>query len=100
MLWVISCISRPNTATQRTEHLPAHRSYLDSRNAEILLAGGLMTDDGAEAIGAMFIVDVGGRAQAQAFIDSEPLNRAGVFETPTIRRLFKGRLNLQLAERA
>jgi hypothetical protein len=38
------------------------------------------------------------RSAAQAFIDGEPFNQAGVFEKVTVCRLGKGRFNPQLVD--
>ncbi|MHA6730231.1 YciI family protein [Devosia sp. A369] len=98
MLWVIKCRNKQDIAAIRTAALPEHRIFLDSRENHILFAGGLQNDEGTDAIGAMFIVNVAGREQAQGFIDAEPLNRAGVFETVTVERLVKGRFHPHLID--
>ena len=37
MLWVISCVDKPNTAAIREEHLLPHRSYLQSQKRILVL---------------------------------------------------------------
>ena len=98
MLWAIYCISKPDSAALRSEHSTRHRSYLDASQPHLFFAGGLQSDDAAEIVGAMFIVNVKDRSAAQAFIDGEPFNQAGVFEKVTVCRLGKGRFNPQLVD--
>jgi uncharacterized protein YciI len=98
MLWQIHCIGKPNMAAVRNEHVKAHRSHLDAHQANLFFAGGLQTDDASDLLGAMFILNVPTREEAQAFIDGEPFHRAGVFEKVTVTRLGKGRFNPSLAD--
>ncbi len=98
MLWIIACKSRSDITDVRAAALPAHRAFLDAKAGEIFFAGGLQNDDATDSTGALFILKVGSRDQARAFIDAEPLNRAGVFETVTIDRLVKGRFHPHLVD--
>jgi uncharacterized protein YciI len=100
MLWAISCIDKPNTAATRAGILQSHRDYLQSRKDILVLAGATQNDDGTEAIGSLFIVNAGSRAEAKAFSDGDPFTKAGVFASITITRMRKGQWNPQAAEGA
>jgi uncharacterized protein YciI len=100
MLWVISCVDKPNTAAIREEHLLPHRSYLQSQKRILVLAGATQSDDGKEAIGSLFVVNVNSRSEAKAFSDSDPFTKAGVFSSVTITRMRKGQWNPEAAEGA
>ena len=50
MLWIISCVDKPNTAAIREQHLQPHRAYLGSQKKILVLAGATQSDDGATAI--------------------------------------------------
>jgi uncharacterized protein YciI len=100
MLWAISCVDKPNTAAIREEHLVPHRNYLQSQKRILVLAGATQTDDGKEAIGSLFVVNVNSRAEAKAFSDGDPFTKAGVFSTVTITRMRKGQWNPEAAEGA
>ena len=58
MLWTISCLDKPNTAAARAANLQPHRDYLQSQKGILVLAGATQTDDGKEAIGSLFVVNV------------------------------------------
>ena len=59
-----------------------------------------MADDGKEFIGSLLIVNVGSRAEAQAFVDGDPFQKAGMFKSVTITRMRKGQWNPQAVEGA
>jgi uncharacterized protein YciI len=100
MLWVISCIDKPNTAAIREKVLQPHRDYLGSKKDILVLAGATQTDDGKTAIGSCFIVNAGSRAEAKAFSDGDPFTQNGVFASITITRMRKGQWNPGAAEGA
>ena len=100
MLWIISCVDKPNTAAIREQHLQPHRAYLGSQKKILVLAGATQSDDGATAIGSLFVVNVGSRAEAKAFSDGDPFTQNGVFTSVTISRMRKGQWNPEAAEGA
>lgn len=100
MLWTISCVDKPNTAAIREKVLQPHRDYLQSRKDILVLAGATQNDDGTQAIGSLFVVNVGSRAEAKAFSDGDPFTQNGVFASITITRMRKGQWNPQAAEGA
>jgi uncharacterized protein YciI len=100
MLWIIACVDKPNTAAIREKHLQPHRDYLGSQRKILVLAGATQSDDGATAIGSLFVVNVNSRAEAKAFSDGDPFTQNGVFSSITITRMRKGQWNPQAAEGA
>lgn len=100
MLWTISCTDKPNTAAVRASVLQPHRDYLQSQKGILVLSGATQTDDGTEAIGSLFVVNVNSRAEARAFSDGDPFTQKGVFATITITRMRKGQWNPGVAEGA
>lgn len=100
MLWLITCVDRPNTASIREEHLKAHREHLTSQKKILVLAGATQNDEGTEAIGSCFVVNVNSRAEAKAFSDGDAFTKNGVFSSVTITRMRKGQWNPEAAEGA
>jgi uncharacterized protein len=72
---------------RQAEH---RRDYLVSQKGILVLAGATQTDDGKEAIGSLFVVNVGSRAEAKKFSDGDPFTQNGVFASITITRMRKG----------
>ena len=100
MLWTISCVDKPDTAAIRASVLQPHRDYLQSRKDILVLAGATQNDEGTEAIGSLFVVNVNSRAEARAFSDGDPFTQKGVFKSITITRMRKGQWNPGAAEGA
>jgi uncharacterized protein len=100
MLWTISCVDKPNTAAIREKVLVPHRDYLASQKGILVLAGATQNDDGTQAIGSLFVVNVDSRAKAKAFSDGDPFTQNGVFSSITITRMRKGQWNPAAAEGA
>ena len=100
MLWAISCVDKPNTASIREEFLKPHREYLQSQKRILVLAGATQNDNGTEAIGSLFVVNVDSRAEAKAFSEGDPFTKARVFESVIIVRMRKGQWNPEAAEGA
>jgi len=100
MLWAVSCIDQPNTAEVRASVLQPHRDYLQSKKGILVLAGATQNDEGTEAIGSLFVLNVGSRVEAKAFSDGDPFTQKGVFKNITITRLRKGQWNPEAAEGA
>ena len=98
MLWVISCIDKPNSAALRAEHQKSHSAYLKSQDGIIFFSGPLQSDDGTENIGSLWVVNVNNRGEAKAFADGEAFTQAGVFASVTITRVRKGHLYPELAD--
>jgi len=100
MLWAISRVAAPNFAANREKGLQPHLDYLQSQKKILVLSGATVSDDGKEFIGSLLIVNVGSRAEATAFVDGDPFQKAGMFKSVTITRMRKGQWNPQAAEGA
>ena len=100
MLWAITCVDKPNTAAIREKVLQPHRDYLGSQKKILVLAGATQNDDGTQAIGSLFVLNVGSRVEAKKFSDGDPFTQNGVFASVTITRMRKGQWNPEAAEGA
>ena len=79
-------IDRPHSDDLREATTDAHRAYVMAATDGMYLGGPLLSDDGEMMVGSLIIKEFTGRAEAQAFVDAEPYNVAGLFESVTIRR--------------
>ena len=100
MLWAISRVAGPDFAAKREKSLQAHLDYLHSRKDILVVSGGTTTDDGKEINGSILIVNVGSRAEAEAFVNGDPFQKDGMFPKVTITRMRKGQWNPGAAEGA
>lgn len=100
MLWAISRAAAPDFAEKREKSLQAHIDFLKSQKKILVLSGGTTSDDGKTFVGSLLIVNVGSRAEAQAFVDGDPFTQAGMFRDVKITRMRKGQWNPEAAEGA
>jgi uncharacterized protein YciI len=69
-------------AASRGEHL----AFLEANKGKLLACGAKLKDDGTDAGGGVYIVDVDHRAAAERFIADDPFTSAGLFERVAIVR--------------
>lgn len=86
MQFVVHCHDGPDGGARRAPLEDAHFEYMKAHRGIVVARGALLDDDGAKSIGAVLILNVAGRAEAEAFWAGAPFNRAGVYEWTTIER--------------
>ncbi len=85
MLFAIHMLDRPGSAELRSATSSAHRDFVGRHLDAMYLGGPLLADDGETTIGSLIVMDFPDRESAVAFIAEEPYNRAGLFESVTVR---------------
>lgn len=85
MLFVISCVDKPNSTEVRAANRGAHLEYLGSFKDHVVMAGPTTTDDGGAMTGSVLIMDFANRDTAEAFAANDPYNKAGLFESVAIK---------------
>lgn len=93
MLYVIYQEDGPDGAALRKLHRDAHFAYLERHKDILVLGGALLDEDGETRVGSVLIVNVPGRAEAEAFSRDEPLRKGGVFKSVKITRMRRGQWN-------
>jgi uncharacterized protein len=86
MPYLIQVAEKPNTRHIFDETLDAHREYLQPYMSKMLATGALLEDDGSRAGGAIIIMDTENRAEAEDYINNDPLTLAGIFESITVTK--------------
>jgi uncharacterized protein YciI len=90
MYFLIESFDAEGVTELRAASRAAHLQYLTDNVATVLAAGAKLNDAGEGAGGSIYIVDVGDRAAAEAFLSADPFMRAGVIDRWTITRWRKG----------
>ena len=90
MLYIINALDRPGTADSVRAAFDAHRQYLHDSAKVLVLAGAMLSDDGAKRLGSAYLINVPDRAAAEAWLAAEPFNKAGIFKSTTLERMRKG----------
>lgn len=80
MPYLIETWDKPNHAHVRQQARAEHLAFLDANKARLLACGAKLNDDGSNAGGGVYIVDVESRAEAEAFIADDPFTKVGLFD--------------------
>jgi uncharacterized protein YciI len=86
MQFVIHSHDKPDGGARRAPLEGAHFEYMKAHRGIVVARGALLDDDGMNSIGAVLILDVPGKAEAEAFWAGAPFNRGGVYEWTTMER--------------
>jgi len=86
MPYIIETFDKPGHQAVRQQHRATHLEYLDANKHLLLACGAKLQDDGTDAGGGLYVVDLDTREEAEAFIAADPFHQAGLFERVTITR--------------
>lgn len=90
MPFAVIARDKPAAAELRTRTRPKHLDYLEANLDMLVASGALFDDDGASAIGSLYLVDSDDREVAEAFIANDPYTRVGLFGSIEIVRWRRG----------
>jgi hypothetical protein len=76
--WAIYCWDKPGMAATRRALMAQQKRYVASFGERVIGFGHLVADDGRETLGTTFFMQLD-RADADAFLADEPMNKAGVY---------------------
>jgi hypothetical protein len=92
MPYIVETWDKPNTRETRQQVRPPHLDYLEKNKALLLACGAKLNDDGSDAGGGIYILDVDSREEAENFLKADPFCQAGLFERHTVMRWRKAYL--------
>lgn len=93
MPFLIETFDKPANQHVRQANRSAHLDFLGRKKDLLLACGAKLNDDGSDAGGGIYIVDVDSREGAQQFIAEDPFTEAGLFAEVRITRWRKAYLN-------
>ncbi len=82
---VIQCVDKPAHEAVRAANRDAHLAHIKAQGERVVFAGPLLTPDGEGMVGSLLIMDFDTLADAHAFTDADPYNKAGLFERVEVR---------------
>ncbi|KAG8148488.1 YciI family protein [Burkholderia catarinensis] len=86
MPFLIETFDKPDHADVRARERDVHLAFLARSKALLLACGAKLNDDGSNAGGGIYIVDVETREEAERFIAQDPFTLIGLFESVKIVR--------------
>lgn len=78
-------LDRPDGAEIRKANRDAHVAHLRGHIDHIVMAGPLLSDDGAAMIGSLIVVEFANKAELDAFLAADPYAKAGLFQQVEVR---------------
>ncbi|MDY7574726.1 YciI family protein [Actimicrobium sp. CCI2.3] len=86
MPYMIETWDKPDHQPLRKQTRDEHLQFLATHAARLLACGAKLNDDGSDAGGGIYIVDVDTRAAAEEFIATDPFSRVDLFAQVRITR--------------
>lgn len=101
MIYVITCLDKPDALPTRLANIDAHRTYLTTHAhpVETLLSGPLVAEDAETMKGSFFMVEAPSRGAVEAWQAGDPMMTAGVWESVIVEAFSKRVDNLSGAGR-
>jgi uncharacterized protein len=84
--WVIFAWDRAGQGELRAANIASQKQYAKALGERLIGYGHIVSDDASQALATTWFVQLENREAAEAFIEADPLNRAGVYERIDIRR--------------
>lgn len=86
MAYMIYTCDKPQHKQVRDEFREAHYAYLMAHKHLLIASGGLQDDSAQSILGGLIVLDVDTLDEVQAFVESDPFTRAGLFERVEVVR--------------
>jgi uncharacterized protein len=83
MRYALICIDKPNALQTRVENRPAHLEHLQSTG--VVEQAGPFIDAAGQMCGSLIILNVGSKAEAEAWAAADPYAKAGLFASVMIQ---------------
>jgi len=84
--WAIYCWDKKGTHEDRATFLQDQMIYVQEFGDRVIGYGHFVSDDGLDALGTLFFIQLDDWSAAEEFIANEPLNKAGGYERVDIHR--------------
>lgn len=85
MLFIATCLDKPDCLTKRLGRRPAHLVYLASLGAKVRVAGALLDPAGQNPIGSMLILEALDETEARSMLAADPYAQGELFESVDLR---------------
>jgi hypothetical protein len=79
MIYIATCIDKPDSLVKRMARRPAHLVYLASLGAKVRAAGALLDSTGQTPIGSLLVFETLDEAETRAMLAADPYAEAGLF---------------------
>ena len=85
MIFIATCIDKPDSLAKRMARRPAHLVYLASLGAKVRAAGALLDPTGQTPVGSMLVFETLDEAEARAMLAADPYAEAELFASVDLK---------------
>lgn len=89
MLFTMFCIDKPGVLEKRKAAMPGHFEYLANGPVKIVMSGPLVSDDGQDIVGSLYVFEAADRAAVEEFQRNDPLVQADIWQSMEVRAFNK-----------
>ena len=84
MLFVATCVDKPQSLETRKANRDAHLAYLNGLGRQVKVGGALLAEDRQTPIGSMIIFEGESEKDVLALLCDDPYSQAGLFESVSV----------------
>ena len=84
MLYVLFCEDKPDSESLRLANRDNHLKWVGTKGDQVRLAGPMLSDDGEQMLGSMFIIEADSAGAVRAFNGEDPYTVAGLWGNVTV----------------
>lgn len=84
MLYSFILLEKPGAPDLRLQMRLLHNAYLARVEKQIAFAGPLTNDHGLAVVGTLLVMNFNSLQEAQAWLNAEPLNGAGLYDSTSV----------------
>jgi uncharacterized protein YciI len=85
MLFIATCVDKPQSLETRLGNRPAHLAYLEGLGGTVKVAGAILADDAQTPAGSMLILEGESVSDIEALLAKDPYALAGLFASVTVK---------------
>jgi uncharacterized protein YciI len=85
MLFIATCVDKPQSLEKRLANRPAHLAYLNGLGAKVKIGGATLADDLKTPLGSVLIFEGESEADVKAILAQDPYTLAGLFESVAVK---------------
>ncbi len=85
MLFIATCVDKPQSLDTRLANRPAHLAYLEGLGSKVKIGGAMLAEDLKTPVGSVLIFEGDSETAIRAILAEDPYARAGLFDSVTVK---------------
>jgi uncharacterized protein len=85
MLFIATCVDRPDSVETRKQHRPDHLEFLNGLGSRVKVGGAILAPDRQTPVGSVIIFEGESEDEILGLVAIDPYSRAGLFESVIVK---------------